>query len=180
MIDNGVPDLVMSYSQRFIVPTQWYEMIARIKAHGIRHTIPERPTEVAVALYRADDIKLVDGFGPDRVQGNWIPGYEGRPLIGDTPKPFQRLQTFPAGLLSIDIAQPLGVLATDLLQPQSLGSFWPRGFFNSTLVVVEELEEYAMEPMVCKTLAEDPALKAIFNRRLREDKAFAADPQTRL
>ncbi|MFO6129221.1 hypothetical protein, partial [Pseudomonas aeruginosa] len=31
-----------------------------------------------------------------------------------------------------------------------------------------------------KMLAEDPALKAAFDKRLREDKAFAADPQARL
>ena len=178
--DNGVPDLVVPRPQRFIVPAQWHEVIARIKAHGIRYTTLERPTEIAVTLYRMDDIKLADGFEPDRVQGNRIPGYEGRLLVSGTPKPFQRLQTFPAGSLSIDTAQPLGVLAIDLLQPQSPDSFWSWGFFNSTLVAAEEPEEYVMEPMARKMLAEDPALKAAFDKRLREDKAFAADPQARL
>ncbi|MDV7956971.1 hypothetical protein, partial [Pseudomonas aeruginosa] len=42
-----------------------------------------------------------------------------------------------------------------------------------------EPEEYVMEPMARKMLAEDPALKAAFDKRLREDKAFAADPQAR-
>ena len=37
-----------------------------------------------------------------------------------------------------------------------------------------------LEPMARKMLAEDPALKAAFDKRLREDKAFAADPQARL
>ncbi|HHK0527503.1 TPA: M14 family metallopeptidase [Pseudomonas aeruginosa] len=178
--DNGVPDLVVPRPQRFIVPAQWHEVIARIKAHGIRYSTLERPTEIAVTLYRMDDIKLADGFEPDRVQGNRIPGYEGRLLVSGTPKPFQRLQTFPAGSLSIDTAQPLGVLAIDLLQPQSPDSFWSWGFFNSTLVAAEEPEEYVMEPMARKMLAEDPALKAAFDKRLREDKAFAADPQARL
>ncbi|MDU2871344.1 MAG: peptidase, partial [Pseudomonas aeruginosa] len=65
-------------------------------------------------------------------------------------------------------------------QPQSPDSFWSWGLFNSTLVAAEEPEEYVMEPMARKMLAEDPALKAAFDKRLREDKAFAADPQARL
>ncbi|MBV6271161.1 peptidase, partial [Pseudomonas aeruginosa] len=64
--DNGVPDLVVPRPQRFIVPAQWHEVIARIKAHGIRYSTLERPTEIAVTLYRMDDIKLADGFEPDR------------------------------------------------------------------------------------------------------------------
>ncbi len=85
------------------------------------------------------------------------------------------------GRLAVDRhRQPLGVLAIDLLQPQSPDSFWSWGFFNSTPVAAEEPEEYVMEPMARKMLAEDPALKAAFDKRLREDKAFAADPQARL
>ncbi|WP_121493921.1 M14 family metallopeptidase, partial [Pseudomonas aeruginosa] len=49
--DNGVPDLVVPRPQRFIVPAQWHEVIARIKAHGIRYSTLERPTEIAVTLY---------------------------------------------------------------------------------------------------------------------------------
>jgi hypothetical protein len=72
------------------------------------------------------------------------------------------------------------VLAVNLLYPQSPDSFWAWGFFNSTLVVAEEPEEYVMEPMARKMLAESPELKAEFDKKLKADKAFAASPSARL
>jgi len=80
----------------------------------------------------------------------------------------------------IDTDQPLGVLAVNLLTAESPDSFWSWGFFNSTLVVAEEPEEYVMEPMARKMLAEDPKLKAEFEQKLKDDKAFAKDAQARL
>jgi hypothetical protein len=80
----------------------------------------------------------------------------------------------------IDVDQPLGVLAINLLYPESPDSFWAWGFFNSTLVVAEEPEEYVMEPMARKMLEERPALKEEFDRALKDDPAFAADPKARL
>ncbi|MNN30052.1 hypothetical protein D3C81_1436870 [compost metagenome] len=80
----------------------------------------------------------------------------------------------------IDLDQPLGVLAVNLLYPESPDSFWAWGFFNATLVAAEEPEEYVMEPMARKMLAESPDLKAEFDKKLKSDKAFAASPSARL
>ena len=178
--DNSVPDLVVKRPKQYVVPVQWSEVIARLKAHGIRMKTLEQPTAIEVTLYRMDDIKLAGGFEPDRAAANEIPGYEGRLLVSGTGKPFQRLQTFPAGSVVIDTDQPLGVLAINLLTAESPDSFWSWGFFNSTLVSAEEPEEYVMEPMARKMLAEDPQLKAEFEKKLKEDKAFAKDPHARL
>lgn len=178
--DNSVPDLVVKRPKQYVVPVQWSEVIARLKAHGIRMKTLEQPTAIEVTLYRMDDIKLAGGFEPDRAAANEIPGYEGHLLVSGTGKPFQRLQTFPAGSVVIDTDQPLGVLAINLLTAESPDSFWSWGFFNSTLVSAEEPEEYVMEPMARKMLAEDPQLKAEFEKKLKEDKAFAKDPHARL
>jgi len=97
-------------------------------------------------------------------------------LVSGTGHPFQRLQTFPAGSIVIDTDQPLGILAFDLLQPDSPDSFWSWGFFNATLVSAEAPEDYVMELMARKMLAESPELKAQFEKKLGEDKAFSADP----
>ncbi|XEG71401.1 M14 family metallopeptidase [Pseudomonas sp. abacavir_1] len=178
--DNSVPDLVVKRPKQYVVPVQWREVIARLKAHGIRMKTLEQPAAIEVTLYRMDDIKLAGGFEPDRAAANEIPGYEGHLLVSGTGKPFQRLQTFPAGSVVIDTDQPLGVLAINLLTAESPDSFWSWGFFNSTLVSAEEPEEYVMEPMARKMLAEDPQLKAEFEKKLKEDKAFAKDPHARL
>ena len=177
---NTEPDLVTKRPQQYVVPGQWREVIARLKAHGIQMTTLDKPKAIAVTLYRMDEVKVAGGFEPDRAQTNQIPGYEGRLLVSGVARPFERLQTFPAGSVVIDLDQPLGVLAVNLLYPESPDSFWAWGFFNSTLVVAEEPEEYVMEPMARKMLAESPELKAEFDKKLKADKAFAASPSARL
>ena len=177
---NTEPDLVTKRPKQYIVPVQWKAVIDRLKAHGIKMKTLDAPTPIAVTLYRMDDIKVSGGFEPDRAQPNEIPGYEGHLLVSGKAKPFQRLQTFPAGSVVIDTDQPLGVLAVNLLYPESPDSFWSWGFFNSTLVVAEEPEEYVMEPMARKMLADDPKLKAEFEKKLKEDEKFAANPGARL
>ncbi|MEG1040903.1 MAG: M14 family metallopeptidase [Pseudomonas sp.] len=177
---NTEPDLVTKRPQQYVVPGQWREVIARLKAHGIQMTTLDKATAIEVTLYRMDEVKVAGGFEPDRAQVNQIPGYEGRLPVSGVAKPFQRLQTFPAGSVVIDLDQPLGVLAINLLYPQSPDSFWAWGFFNSTLVVAEEPEEYVMEPMARKMLAESPELKAEFDKKLKSDKVFAASPHARL
>ncbi|MDD1016407.1 M14 family metallopeptidase [Pseudomonas rubra] len=177
---NTEPDLMVKRPRQYVVPGQWREVIARLKAHGIRMTTLDKPTPIAVTLYRMDEVKVAGGFEPDRTQSNQIPGYEGRLLVSGVAKPLERLQTFPAGSVLIDTDQPLGVLAVNLLYPESPDSFWAWGFFNSTLVAAEEPEEYVMEPMARKMLAESPQLKAEFDKKLKSDKAFAASPSARL
>ncbi len=140
----------------------------------------EKATPVEVTLYRMDNVKLADGFEPDRAAKGQTPGYEGHLLVSGEPQPFRRLQTFPAGSVVISTHQPLGVLAMDLLEPASLDSFWAWGFFNATLVSAEEPEEYVMEPMARRMLEQDPKLKAEFEQKLKSDKAFAADGSARL
>ncbi|MDD0973991.1 M14 family metallopeptidase [Pseudomonas fontis] len=177
---NTEPDLVTQRPKQYIVPGQWREVIARLKAHGIQMKTLDTPTAIAVTLYRMDEVNVAGGFEPDRSQPNKIPGYEGHLLVSGVAKPFQRLQTFPVGSVVIDVDQPLGVLAVNLLYPQSPDSFWSWGFFNATLVAAEEPEEYVMEPMARKMLAESPALKAAFEQKLKDDKDFAASPSARL
>jgi len=177
---NTEPDLVVKRPRQYVVPAQWAEVIARLKAHGIRMRTLEQPTAMAVTLYRMDEVKVAGGFEPDRAAANEIPGYEGHLLVSGVANPLERMQTFAAGSVLIDVDQPLGVLAINLLHPQSPDSFWAWGFFNATLVAAEEPEEYVMEPMARKMLAASPALKAEFEARLKNDKAFADSPSARL
>ncbi|MBP6799318.1 MAG: peptidase M14, partial [Luteimonas sp.] len=44
----------------------------------------------------------------------------------------------------------------------------------------EYMEAYVAEAVAREMLAADPRLRAEFERRLREDQAFAADPSARL
>lgn len=176
----SVPDLVVSRPQAYVVPAEWHDVIRRLKAHGIRMKVLDTPATYEVTMYRIDDIKLGTPFEPDRESADKIPGYEGRLLITGKPEAIQREVTYPAGSVIVPTDQKLGVLAMDLLEPDSPDSFLHWGFFNATLTSAEAPETYVMEPMARKMLAEDPALKRAFENRLKSDKAFAKDPNARL
>ena len=144
MTDNGVPDLVVPRPQRFIVRrsgTGGDRPDQRPTASAIAPR--ERPTEIAVTLYRTDDIKLRRWLRTGSRARQPIPGYEGRLLVSGTPKPLQRLQTFPAGSLSIDTPSRWASWPSTCCNRRVRIPSGP-GLFNSTLVAAEEPEEHVM------------------------------------
>ena len=174
-----VPDLIAARPKAYVVPAQWHEVIARLRAHGIQLRELSRPETLDVTVYRLDDIKLGTPFEPDRESADKIPGYEGRLLIDGKPSPLQRKVTYPAGSVMVDPQQPLGTLAMLLLEPSSPDSFLHWGFFNANLTSAEAPEAYVMEPMARRMLAESPALRQAFQARLKDPK-FAKDRNARL
>jgi len=92
----------------------------------------------------------------------------------------QRSLILEAGSFVVSTDQPLGSLAVLLLEPQSQDSFFQWGFLLGCLQRTEYFENYAVEPMAAKMLAEDPALKQAFEEKLLQDKDFAANARARL
>ena len=97
-----------------------------------------------------------------------------------TATPEKRRERYAAGSVRITTAQPLGDLVAVLLEPDSADSFLQWGFFNEVLQPTEYVEAYIMEPMAERILAEDSALRSEYEKRVREDAAFAASPADRL
>jgi hypothetical protein len=86
----------------------------------------------------------------------------------------------PAGSLFVAVAQPLARLAIALLEPQAPDSMAAWGMFNNHFERKEYMEAYVAEEIAREMLAADPALRARFEQRLRDDPEFAADPRARL
>jgi hypothetical protein len=150
------------------VPPAWGEVIDRLTVHGLRMERLEEPRLVEVTLYRVADAKIE------------AEPVEGRVRVAATPVPERRREIYPPGSVRIPTDQPLGDLAVLLLEPASPDSFFQWGFFLSILQRTEYVEAYVMEPMAERMLAEDPELKAEYDKALAADPAFAADPQARL
>lgn len=151
------------------IPAEWTEVRDRLAAHGVRMERIAEPREVAVTVTR---------FGPPRFADG---PYEGRLRVtaaADTA--VARTVRFPAGSVRVPTDQPLGDLAVLLLEPGSPDSFFQWGFFNSVLDRTEYAEEYVMEPMAARMLAEDPQLNRLFTEKLAADPDFARDPRARL
>ena len=85
-----------------------------------------------------------------------------------------------AGALFAPIAQPAARLLMHLLEPQAPDSFAAWGFFNACFEQKEYMEPYVADEIARTLLAETPELKDEFNRRLKDDAAFAASPRARL
>ena len=78
--------------------------------------------------------------------------------------PGRRAEMFAAGAARVSTDQPLGDLLMLLLEPASPDSYFAWGFFHEVLQNTEYVEAYVMEPMAERMLAEDPGLRAEFER----------------
>ena len=162
------PGLQLPVAKAYWVPSTKPEVIARLKAHGIAMEALKEAQTVEVDMVR------LAGFKTNAPA-------EGR--VSVTPSGLThetRNVTFQPGSVRVSTDQPLGALAAYLLEPESEDSFLALGFFNEILSRVEYMEPYAIAPMAERMLTESPALKADFEKRLREDKDFAASPLRRL
>lgn len=85
-----------------------------------------------------------------------------------------------AGAMFVPIAQAKSRLAMSLLEPLAPDSLVAWGEFNNAFERKEYMEDYVTEEVAREMLAKDPALKAQFERRLKDDPAFASSPAARL
>lgn len=151
----------------YIVPPQYGEVIKRLQHHGIVMT------ELKGQKQTLEQLK-VDSFEFDKIP------FEGRMRVKGTFTPHHVTVDIPKGAVRVATDQPLGRLATALLEPSGPDSFFRWGFFNPLFQRTEYIESYAIIPLARKMMAQDPALKAAFEDKLKSDKAFAGDAKARL
>lgn len=162
------PGLQLSVPKAYWVPSTKADVIARLKAHGIAFETIKKAQAVEVDMIRLDGFKA------------GAPA-EGRvPVTATGVSHSTQTITFPPGSVRVATDQPLGALATYLLEPESEDSFFAWGFFSEILQRVEYMEPYAISAMAERMLADDPKLKAEFEKRLKDDAAFAGSPLRRL
>ena len=154
----------------YVVPCEWAQEIgARLGLHGITCEPVRAPSrEVRAEAFRAT-----------RAQFAAAP-FEGRMRVSLSGGWQRESHDVAAGALFVPIAQPRARLVMHLLEPQAPDSYAAWGFFNACFEQKEYLEPYVAEQIARSMLAQDPALQAQFERRLKEDAAFARDPQARL
>lgn len=152
----------------YIVPVQWQDVIDVIKVHGIETKTLVQAREFEVESYRFKDIRWPQG------------PFEGRHLPSFDVEPTVETREFPAGSIIVPMAQRLGKVVINLLEPKAPDSFVRWGFFNAIFEEKEYGEHYVLETLAREMLAADPNLKAEFEKRLATDPAFAASPSERL
>jgi murein tripeptide amidase MpaA len=150
------------------IPAAWHDVIAKLDLHGIVYERITVPREIDVTMLRLGSIK----YGAQQ--------FEGHVRVTASEKPERRRERFPAGSVRVSTDQPLGTLATLLLEPSSPDSLFQWGFFHSILSATEYVEGYIMEPMAERMLAEDPKLAEEFRQKVESDAEFRGNATARL
>jgi Zinc carboxypeptidase len=153
----------------YLVPREWAADIgARLELHGIScETLREARRQLPVEVFRASEVQFASAPFEGRFQAQ---------LTGTWQR---EAQDIAAGSLYVPIAQPRARLVLHLLEPQAPDSFAAWGFFNACYEQKEYLEPYVADQIARQMLAQQPQLAEEFNRKLKEDAAFAASPSAR-
>jgi hypothetical protein len=153
---------------QYIVPVQWTDVIEVLHAHGIRFRSLAQSTAVEVESYRFVNVR----WPSNPFEGRHMPQFE----VERT----RETREFPAGSVVVPVAQTLGKLVLNLLEPQAPDSFVKWGFFNAIFEEKEYAEHYVLETLAREMLAADPHLKDEFEKLIASDPDFAASPSERL
>lgn len=169
--DEVVPSLTVDAPRGgYLVPAAWAALVEpKLRLHGVEYRRLDAPLHaatvetfgVAKPRFAADSF---EGHQRATLDGHWSPA----------------TRDFGAGALFVPIAQPRARLAMALLEPQAPDSFAAWGAMNNAFEQKEYMEDYVAEDVARKLLADDPALKAEFEEKLRDDAAFAKDAAARL
>ena len=151
------------------VPASCFEIIERLRRHGITMEVIKQPKEVNVEMYRIQDARFQDAAGKP------MP-FEGHMQVTGKTVTEMRKQLFPVGSVYVSTDQVLGDLAILLLEPRSPDSYFSWGFFPEIFQRTEYIEAYVMQPTMKKMLDESPALKKEFEHKMASDAVFAKDP----
>nr|WP_298134199.1 M14 family metallopeptidase [uncultured Pseudoxanthomonas sp.] len=167
--DDIRPGLVVDAPEAgYLVPAAEASWVAAVlKTHGVEYRLLGKPWQGAADAFRARKTRF--GAGP-------VETHQRLTVEGDWQR---ETRGVPTGSLFVPIAQAKSRLVMALLEPLAPDSLLAWGRFNNAFERKEYMEDYVAET-VAREMLQDPAVKAEFERRLRDDKAFAADPGARL
>jgi len=169
------PTTVVERPSAYIIPAAWSDVAARVAMHGATVEQLTVPLTTMAEVYRLPDAKIAE-------PSEWTPNpFEGHIRIDPgQPVKLSIETTFPAGSFRVSTDQPLSDLIVLMLEPQSPDSFLQWGFFLEIFTRTEYAEAYVLEPLAQNMLAADAKLRARFEQKLADDKAFADSQYQRL
>ncbi|MEJ1095160.1 MULTISPECIES: M14 family metallopeptidase [unclassified Pseudoxanthomonas] len=167
--DNIQPGVVVAAPKAgYLIPAAHAAWVgSKLQQHGVKFRKLASASQTAVETFRASKTS----FAPQSVESHQ------RLTVEGAWKPETR--AIPAGSLFVPIAQPKSRLVMALLEPLAPDSLLAWGEFNNAFEQKEYMEDYVAED-VAREMLKDPAVKAEFDKRLKEDPEFAKNPAARL
>jgi hypothetical protein len=163
----------------YIVPAEWTSLIDVLQAHGLKLLRTSGPWTTTVQTYRCE---------PPTWQAH---PFEGRQVLAGagefSAKPallscrvVEEQLAFPRGSVIVPLDQRAAKVAIHFLEPEGPDSAVAWGFLNAIFEQKEYGEAYVLEKLARDMLEKDPQLKQDFEKRLANDKDFAASSAARL
>lgn len=167
--DNIQPGVVVAAPKAgYLIPAAHAAWVgSKLQQHGVKFRKLASASQTAVETFRASKTS----FAPQSVESHQ------RLTVEGAWKPETR--AIPAGSLFVPIAQPKSRLVMALLEPLAPDSLLAWGEFNNAFEQKEYMEDYVAED-VAREMLKDQAVKAEFEKRLKEDPEFAKNPAARL
>lgn len=162
----------------YILPPHLSDIALRLKSHGIKvsQSVEDRVEQVTVM--HLPDAAVVGGraeFGIVGTSASQVSEGRVRVTVGEIMSNTAEL-TIPAGSYHVSTDQPLGTLATILLEPESPDSFFQWGFMLGSLENTAYSEPYVLDPLVKEMLDSSPQLARSYEAKLKDDTHFAESP----
>ncbi len=169
MRDDIQPALTMPAPRAgYLVPAAHAAWVGeKLKQHGIEFRRVAARTQLPVQTFRATATR----FAAQPVETHQRLSLEGQ-WQAET-------RDVAAGALFVPIQQAKSRLVMALLEPQAPDSLAAWGEFNGAFERKEYMEDYVAED-VARGMLKDPAVKAAFEQKLKDDPAFAKDAGARL
>ncbi|MGN6091984.1 MAG: M14 family metallopeptidase [Luteibacter jiangsuensis] len=164
-----LPDVSAPLPAAWAVPPQWTLLIDRLDAHGIPYTRLAAARRVTVTRDELTQPKWADK------------PFEGHHMLKDVAiAPTQEEVELPAGTAIVRTDNVDAVLALNLLDARAPDSLLRWGYLDAIFEAKEYGEPRVLEALARTMMAKDPALKTEFERRLKDDPAFAGNARARL
>ncbi len=106
-VDRWEPTLTIKRPAAYMIPPEMTELVQRLQRHGIRVEEIREDIELDVVSQRLDRVSRADR------------PFQGRTLLTVEASPVEGMQRVPAGWWRVRTAQPLGTLASYLLEPMA-------------------------------------------------------------
>jgi hypothetical protein len=146
----------------YLVPQAWKEVIERLKLNHIQMQPLQNDSLIRAEVYYIRDYKT-----------SKTP-YEGHYLHSQvqTEKDTQFIRCFKGDYL-IYCNQPANRYIIETLEPQATDAFFAWGFFDAILQQKEWFSDYLFDETASKILEANPDMKTAFEKKKKEDPAFA-------
>ena len=154
----------------YLVPAAWSGVVDLLKLHGVEMERVGKPLDGEFETYRFANIK----FAPNSSEGHVAVSFDARMVTEEV--------TMPAGGWWVPLRQRRSRLIFSMLEPQAPDSLARWGLLNSVFETGGGggVGEYLSEPIARRMMADNPELRAEFERKLAGDAQFAADSRARL